>query len=163
MLFYSDLLKKVKEEKLESLKESYVFRLKITKILPHIIILLMVLVMSPFLVLIYKEEGLGPFVFLVPLLGLISIAQIVNSFKFKFEIKDGSLFYRTIEIKLDDIKTCQLKYGVLPRGKKMETFIDIVTVNKEEKIIPLHMGNKVLFVLVLKEILGNRFSVLEEK
>ena len=88
MLFYSDLLKKVKEGKLESLKESYVFRLKITKFLPHIIILLMVLVMSPFLVLIYKEEGLGPFVFLVPLLGLISIAQIVNSFKFKFEIKN---------------------------------------------------------------------------
>lgn len=163
MLFYSDLLKKVKEGKVENLKESYTFRLSITKFLPHIIILSIVFAMVPFLLLIFKEEGLGPFVFLVPILGLISIAQIVNSLKFKFEIKEGSLFYRTIEIKLEDIKTCQLKYGVLPRGKKMETFIDIVTVNKEEKIIPLHMGNKLLFVLVLKEILGNRFSILEDK
>ena len=56
-----------------------------------------------------------------------------------------------------------LKYGVLPRAKKMENFLDIITINKEEKIIPLHMGNKVLFILVLKEILGERFTIVEDK
>lgn len=163
MLFYSNLVKKVQESKIESLKEAYVFRLNIIKFLPHIIILTLVGVLIPFLYVIYKEEGLGAFIFLVPILGLISIAQIINSLKFKFEIKNGSLFYRTIEIKIDDIKTCSLKYGVLPRAKKMETFLDIITVNKEEKIIPLHMGNKILFILVLKELLGNRFTIVEDK
>ena len=45
----------------------------------------------------------------------------------------------------------------------MENFLDIITINKEEKIIPLHMGNKVLFILVLKEILGERFTIVEDK
>jgi len=163
MLFYSDLVKKLKEDKQLELKESYVFRLNVLKILPHIVILLIVLAMVPFVYMIYKEEGLGAFTFLVPILGLISLGQIVNSFKFKFEIKNGSLFYKTIEIKLQDIVSCHLKYGVLPRAKKMEVFIDIVTINKEEKIIPLHMGNKILFVRVLRELLGNRFSIVEDK
>lgn len=162
-MFYSNLVTKVKEGKINELKESYIFRLNITKILPHIIILVLVAALIPFLLIIYKQEGLSAFVILVPVLGFISVAQIINSLKFKFEIRNGSLFYRTIEIKLDEIKTCSLKYGVLPRAKKMENFLDIITVNKEEKIIPLHMGNKVLFILVLKEILGERFAIIEDK
>ena len=105
-MFYSNLVTKVKEGKIDKLKESYVFRLNMTKILPHIIILILVAILIPFLLIIYKKEGLSAFVILVPILGLISIAQIVNSLKFKFEIKNGSLFYRTIEIKLDEIKAC---------------------------------------------------------
>ena len=45
----------------------------------------------------------------------------------------------------------------------MEVFLDIITVNKEEKIIPLHMHNKKLFVMVLREILKERFLIIEYK
>lgn len=162
MLFYEDLIGKVKESKIENLKEKYIFRLGITKFLPHIIILAFVLFLVPFLYIIYKAEGLSAFILLVPTLGIISIIQIMNTLKFKFEIKNGSLFYKTIEIKLDEIKSCNLKFGFLPKGKKMLIFLDIITVNKEEKIIPLNMGNKVLFVVVIKELLGNRFEIVEE-
>jgi len=163
MLLYSNLVEKVKKGKVENLKESYLFRLNFFKFLPHIVILGVSFALMPFLYVIYKEEGLGPFVFLVPLLAIISIYQIVNRFKYKFEIKNGSLFYKTVEIKLEEVTYCALNYGVLPKGKKLEPFLDIVTINKEEKIIPLNMGNKLMFILVLKELVGNRFSIVEEK
>ena len=162
-MFYTNFIAKLKEEKLNQLEESYLFRLSYAKFMPHIIILSICLVMIPFLLIIFKKEGLNMFVGLIIVLALMSIAQIVNCFRFKFEIKNGSIFYRTFEIKLDEIKNCNLKYGVLPKAKKMEVFLDIITIKKEEKIIPLHMHNKKLFVMVLREILKERFLIIEYK
>ena len=58
-MFYTNFIAKLKEEKLNQLEESYLFRLSYAKFMPHIIILSICLVMIPFLLIIFKKEGLN--------------------------------------------------------------------------------------------------------
>ena len=44
-------------------------------------------------------------------------------------------------------------------GKKVVTVIDIITNDKKQIVIPLFMAKQIRFILLIKEILAERFSI----
>ena len=64
---------------------------------------------------------------------------------------------KNLNLNFDDVESGTLKEMKL--GKKVVTVIDIITNDKKQIIIPLFMAKQIRFILLIKEILAERFSI----
>ena len=62
-----------------------------------------------------------------------------------------------LNLKFDNIQSGTLKEMKL--GKRVVTVIDMITNDRKQIVIPLFMAKQVRFILLIKEILTERFSI----
>ncbi|MDC7956298.1 hypothetical protein PKF05_10720, partial [Fusobacterium simiae] len=67
------------------------------------------------------------------------------------------LKFRKLDLQLDNVQSGTLKEMKL--GKRVVPVIDMITNDKKQVIIPLYMAKQERFILLIKEILAERFSI----
>ena len=72
------------------------------------------------------------------------------------------LINKQFTIELDKVKLIELRKMVAPKSKKMEACLDIITHDKKQIILPLIMNNKLEFTSVIREIVADKFVIIED-
>lgn len=163
MMFYSDLVKKVKDGKFEKNKDIYIFRLNLLKILRTVIMAIPFVLIGLLEVVTIEQMGFRWQSLLSVLAVTYGIYLISTVFSFKITVKDESLILKKTVINFDEIESCTLENRVVPKGKIIEPSLRILTKNNQEIYFHLFMGKRIEFLLLIKEILGSRFKIVEEK
>ncbi len=88
--------------------------------------------------------------------------KLYLNYKITLDFDKDLLISKDIEnISLADISSCTLKEEVLGSGKKVQRILRVITINKNEIIIPLMMSNKLKFVSLLKSRLQEKFIIVK--
>ncbi len=165
MVFYEDFIKKIKENKEIKLEEKYLFGANINKLLSNFGIGIPMILLG----LYSTYEGTRNGFNLRVLIGIgilaygILVLYNILSFRFVIDTKDMKLRDKKIEIDFGNIALCELSKMAAPGGKRLEACLSFYTNDKKEIILPLNMKNKLKFVLVIKEVLKDKFEIIEEK
>lgn len=163
MVFYDDLVKKVNEGEIGELKDLYIFRLGLMKTLYIIGVSIPPLFLGLFEIMVIKEYGFRFMSIVSFFLGFLGIYFLSSLFKYKVIVKNDSLFLNKQEIKFDEMVSCKLENKLLPKGKKIEPALTIITEDNKEYTFYLHMAHKLRYLLIMKKLLGEKFSIVEEK
>ena len=65
--------------------------------------------------------------------------------------------FKNLNLNFDDVESGTLKEMKL--GKKVLPVIDMIKKDRKQVIIPLYMNKQERFILLVKEILAERFSI----
>lgn len=164
MIFYDDFVKKIKAGNIENLKDQYKFGLNLKKTLVHIGVAIPAILTGSFELYMQFAGGFNfklAIAVLAILLGLYNIKAFL-SYKMIIDANNKELFNKQLHVKFVDIDSATLSRRVTPGIKGLIETITIITKNREEIIVPLIMSNKFMFVMVLKEMIGNNFKIIEE-
>lgn len=162
MVFYSDLVKKVNEGKVKELKNEYTFRLNLKKTVFTLAVGIPTLLAGLLEIMVIVQQGFRGSSILYFFFSAVGAFFLSTIFTYKVIIKDGSLFLNKKEIKFDEMVKCSLENLMLPRGKTVEPSLRILTDKNEEFIFHLHMAHRLQYLLVMKELLGEKFEIIEE-
>lgn len=165
MVFYEDFIKKVKGKELNVEEKEYSFKANYHRILTNFFIGLPLVLLGFFEMYALSKNGFSyrqPLSLLIMFYGLYIIYNAA-SYKIVLDAKSKILKDKKININLTEVKLCELRKMVAPRGKKLEVCLAFYTEDKKEIILPLIMGRKLDFVVILKKLLGERFEIIEEK
>ena len=78
-------------------------------------------------------------------------------YRISVDTETKTLVGEKLVLDLNVVESCTLKEAKL--GKNLQVILDIITTNRRQIIIPLYMKNKERFVLVMKEILKEKFFI----
>lgn len=163
MLFYDEFIKKVSSEKI-TLKENYSFGLNFRKILVRLGTGIPITLIGGFQ--LWSATKLpNPSVLyylLSSILIIFGLITIKGIFDYKIKISGTILYNKNISIDLSSVKLVELRKMVAPKSKKLEACLDIITHDKKQIILPLLMGNKLEFTLVVKELTKDKFSIIKD-
>ncbi len=165
MVFYEDFVKKIKENKNIQLEEKYSFGANLNKLLSNIGIGIPMILLGLYSTYEGTRNGFSPRVLIgigVLAYGILVLYNIL-SFRFLIDTKELKLKDKKLEIDLGNIALCELSKMAAPGGKRLEACLSFYTNDKKEIILPLNMKNKLKFVLVIKEVLKDKFEIIEEK
>ena len=159
MLFYEDLVRKIEEEKIENIKKSEKFGLNGMKSLVGYGIAIPLILIGLFEVYSYTIYHKW-YLLLIGIIFLgIGLKQFKNVLMYSYVVDSHAktLKFGKLNLQFDNVQTGTLKEMKL--GKKVVTVIDIITNDKKQIIIPLFMAKQIRFILLIKEILAERFSI----
>ena len=159
MLFYEDLVRKIEEEKIENIEKIEKFKLNGTKSLGGFGIGIPLILIGLFEVYSYTVYHKW-YLLLIGVIFLgIGLKQFKNVLTYSYIIDSDAktLKFGKLNLQFDNVQTGTLKEMKL--GKKVVTVIDIITNDKKQIVIPLFMAKQERFVLLIKEILTERFSI----
>ena len=159
MLFYEDLVRKIEEEKIENIEKIEKFKLNGAKSLVGYGIAIPLILIGLFEIYSYTIYHKW-YLLLIGVIFLgIGLKQFKNVLTYSYVVdsKAKTLKFGKLNLQFDNVQTGTLKEMKL--GKKVVTVIDIITNDKKQIVIPLFMAKQERFVLLLKEILADRFSI----
>ena len=159
MLFYEDLVRKIEEEKIENIKKSEKFGLNGMKSLVGYGIAIPLILIGLFEVYSYTIYHKW-YLLLIGIIFLgIGLKQFKNVLMYSYVVDSHAktLKFGKLNLQFDNVQTGTLKEMKL--GKKVVTVIDIITNDKKQIVIPLFMAKQIRFILLIKEILAERFSI----
>ena len=159
MLFYEDLVRKIEEEKIENIKKIEKFGLNGIKSLVGYGIAIPLILIGLFEVYSYTIYHKW-YLLLIGIIFLgIGLKQFKNVLMYSYVVDSHAktLKFGKLNLQFDNVQTGTLKEMKL--GKKVVTVIDIITNDKKQIIIPLFMAKQIRFILLIKEILAERFSI----
>lgn len=159
MLFYEDLVRKIEEEKIENIEKIEKFKLNRTKSLVGYGIAIPLILIGLFEVYSYTIYHK----WYLLLIGVIFLGIGLKQFKtiltysYVIDTETKNLKFGKLNLKFDNIQSGILKEMKL--GKRVVTVIDMITNDRKQIVIPLFMAKQVRFILLIKEILAERFSI----
>ena len=160
MLFYEDLVRKIEEEKIENIEKIEKFKLNGTKSLVGYGIAIPLILIGLFEIYSYTIYHKW-YLLLIGVIFLgIGLKQFKNVLTYSSYIVDSdakTLKFGKLNLQFDNVQTGTLKEMKL--GKKVVTVIDIITNDKKQIVIPLFMAKQIRFILLIKEILAERFAI----
>ena len=160
MLFYEDLVRKIEEEKIENIEKIEKFKLNGTKSLVGYGIAIPLILIGLFEIYSYTIYHKW-YLLLIGVIFLgIGLKQFKNVLTYSSYIVDSdakTLKFGKLNLQFDNVQNGTLKEMKL--GKKVVTVIDIITNDKKQIVIPLFMAKQIRFILLIKEILAERFAI----
>ena len=78
-------------------------------------------------------------------------------YSYVIDTETKNLKFGKLNLQFDNIQSGTLKEMKL--GKRVVTVIDMITNDRKQIVIPLFMAKQVRFILLIKEILAERFSI----
>ena len=159
MLFYEDLVKIIEEEKIENIEKIEKFNLNGTKSLVGYGIAIPLILIGLFEVYSYTIYHKW-YLLLIGVIFLgIGLKQFKNilTYSYVIDTETKNLKFGKLNLQFDNVQTGTLKEMKL--GKRVTPVIDMITNDKKQIVIPLFMGRQERFVLLIKEILADRFSI----
>ena len=159
MLFYEDLVRKIEEEKIENIEKIEKFKLNGAKSLVGYGIAIPLILIGLFEIYSYTIYHKW-YLLLIGVIFLgIGLKQFKNVLTYSYIIDSDAktLKFGKLNLQFDNVQTATLKEMKL--GRKVVTVIDMITNDKRQIVIPLFMAKQERFVLLLKEILADRFSI----
>lgn len=164
MLFYDDFIKKLNNTNLV-LKDKYKYGLNFTKKIVWLGTGIPVTLIGGFQLWVLKNNGGNPIGYILSLLmvlfGLYNL-KMSCAYKIEIDVVNKKLINKQFTIELDKVKLIELRKMVAPKSKKMEACLDIITHDKKQIILPLIMNNKLEFTSVIREIVGDKFVIIED-
>ena len=159
MLFYEDLVKKIETGKIEDIKKIEKFGLNKAKNISGYGIAIPLILIGLFEVYSYTIYHKW-YLLLIGVIFLgIGLKQFKNVLTYSYVVDSDTktLKFGKLNLQFDNVQTGTLKEMKL--GKKVVTVIDIITNDKKQIVIPLFMAKQIRFILLIKEILAERFSI----
>ena len=159
MLFYEDLVRKIEEEKIENIKKIEKFGLNGTKSLGGYGIAIPLILIGLFEVYSYTIYHKW-YLLLIGIIFLgIGLKQLKNVLTYSYVVDSDAktLKFGKLNLQFDNVQIGTLKEMKL--GKRVTPVIDMITNDKKQIVIPLFMAKQERFVLLIKEILAERFSI----
>ena len=159
MLFYEDLVRKIEEEKIENIKKIEKFGLNGIKSLVGYGIAIPLVLIGLFEVYSYTIYHKW-YLLLIGIIFLgIGLKQLktVLTYSYVVDTEIKNLKFGKLNLQFDNVQNGTLKEMKL--GKRVVPVIDMITNDKKQIVIPLFMGKQERFVLLVKEILKDRFSI----
>ncbi|PIM89167.1 hypothetical protein CI111_08285 [Fusobacterium animalis] len=159
MLFYEDLVRKIEEKKIENIKKIEKFGLNGTKSLGGYGIGIPLILIGLFEIYSYTVYHKW-YLLLIGIIFLgIGLKQLktVLTYSYVIDTETKNLKFGKLNLQFDNVQTGTLKEMKL--GKRVTPVIDMITNDKKQIVIPLFMAKQERFVLLLKEILADRFSI----
>ena len=159
MLFYEDLVRKIEEEKIENIENIEKFKLNGAKSLVGYGIAIPLILIGLFEIYSYTVYHKW-YLLLIGIIFLgIGLKQFKNVLTYSYIIDSDAktLKFGKLNLQFDNVQTGTLKEMKL--GKKVVTVIDIITNDKKQIVIPLFMAKQIRFILLIKEILAERFAI----
>ena len=159
MLFYEDLVRKIEEEKIENIENIEIFKLNGAKSLVGYGIAIPLILIGLFEIYSYTVYHKW-YLLLIGVIFLgIGLKQFKNVLTYSYVVDSHAktLKFGKLNLQFDNVQTGTLKEMKL--GKKVVTVIDIITNDKKQIVIPLFMAKQIRFILLIKEILAERFSI----
>ena len=159
MLFYEDLVRKIEEEKIENIENIEIFKLNGAKSLVGYGIAIPLILIGLFEIYSYTVYHKW-YLLLIGIIFLgIGLKQFKNVLTYSYVVDSHAktLKFGKLNLQFDNVQTGTLKEMKL--GKKVVTVIDIITNDKKQIVIPLFMAKQIRFILLIKEILAERFSI----
>ncbi|PGH22078.1 hypothetical protein RN96_02555 [Fusobacterium polymorphum] len=159
MLFYEDLVRKIEEEKIENIEKIEKFKLNGAKSLVGYGIAIPLILIGLFEIYSYTIYHKW-YLLLIGIIFLgIGLKQFKNVLMYSYVVDSHAktLKFGKLNLQFDNVQTGTLKEMKL--GKKVVTVIDIITNDKKQIVIPLFMAKQIRFILLIKEILAERFAI----
>ena len=159
MLFYEDLVRKIEEEKIENIEKIEKFKLNGAKSLVGYGIAIPLILIGLFEIYSYTIYHKW-YLLLIGVIFLgIGLKQFKNVLTYSYIIDSDAktLKFGKLNLQFDNVQTATLKEMKL--GRKVVTVIDMITNDKRQIVIPLFMAKQIRFILLIKEILTERFSI----
>ena len=159
MLFYEDLVRKIEEEKIENIENIEKFKLNGAKSLVGYGIAIPLILIGLFEIYSYTVYHKW-YLLLIGIIFLgIGLKQFKNVLTYSYVVDSHAktLKFGKLNLQFDNVQTGTLKEMKL--GKKVVTVIDIITNDKKQIVIPLFMAKQIRFILLIKEILTERFAI----
>ena len=159
MLFYEDLVRKIEEEKIENIENIEKFKLNGAKSLVGYGIAIPLILIGLFEIYSYTVYHKW-YLLLIGVIFLgIGLKQFKNVLTYSYVVDSHAktLKFGKLNLQFDNVQTGTLKEMKL--GKKVVTVIDIITNDKKQIVIPLFMAKQIRFILLIKEILAERFAI----
>ena len=159
MLFYEDLVRKIEEEKIENIENIEKFKLNGAKSLVGYGIAIPLILIGLFEIYSYTVYHKW-YLLLIGIIFLgIGLKQFKNVLTYSYVVDSHAktLKFGKLNLQFDNVQTGTLKEMKL--GKKVVTVIDIITNDKKQIVIPLFMAKQIRFILLIKEILAERFAI----
>ena len=159
MLFYEDLVRKIEEEKIENIEKIEKFKLNGAKSLVGYGIAIPLILIDLFEIYSYTIYHKW-YLLLIGVIFLgIGLKQFKNVLTYSYIIDSDAktLKFGKLNLQFDNVQTATLKEMKL--GRKVVTVIDMITNDKRQIVIPLFMAKQIRFILLIKEILAERFAI----
>ena len=159
MLFYEDLVRKIEEEKIENIEKIEKFKLNGAKSLVGYGIAIPLILIGLFEIYSYTVYHKW-YLLLIGVIFLgIGLKQFKNVLTYSYIIDSDAktLKFGKLNLQFDNVQTATLKEMKL--GRKVVTVIDMITNDKRQIVIPLFMAKQIRFILLIKEILAERFAI----
>ena len=159
MLFYEDLVRKIEEEKIENIENIEKFKLNGAKSLVGYGIAIPLILIGLFEIYSYTIYHKW-YLLLIGVIFLgIGLKQFKNVLTYSYIIDSDAktLKFGKLNLQFDNVQTATLKEMKL--GRKVVTVIDMITNDKRQIVIPLFMAKQIRFILLIKEILAERFAI----
>ena len=159
MLFYEDLVRKIEEEKIENIEKIEKFKLNGAKSLVGYGIAIPLILIGLFEIYSYTIYHKW-YLLLIGVIFLgIGLKQLktVLTYSYVVDTEAKNLKFGKLNLEFDNVQTATLKEMKL--GKKVLPVIDMITKDRKQVIIPLYMNKQERFILLVKEILAERFSI----
>lgn len=161
MFLYENLKKKIENSKLE-LKKEYKYGLDFRRtFIWGITGGTMLILCIFFIVTEWPKNGFNFFTLVAIITGIMgfSFVMVLFNYKISLNIEKGKLVYKSTEIMFEEIETAVLRRSTLPGKTKRMIYIDIITKDRIQAIIPMIMSRKWEFGAVLKTLLNEKFSI----
>ena len=159
MLFYEDLVKKIEENKIGATQEIEKFSLGKQKILIGLGIATPLCVSGLYEAYLYTYFHK----WYLLLIGIIFLGrgarQIKNIFSYSIQINtlEKTLKFGKLDLNFSNVNSAVLKE--MKVGKNIAAVIDMITQDRKQIIVPLFMNKQERFVLLVKDILKEKFSI----
>lgn len=165
MVFYEDLVKKVRAREIEKVEGTYKFGANISKLVANLGIGVPLILLGLFELYGATVNGFGTRSIIGVLVALYGIIIVANVLKYKLEIDTvkNHLKDKKIDIDLNKVALCELSKMAAPGGKRLEACLAFYTEDKKEIILPLIMRDKLKFITVIRKVLGEKFEIVEDK
>ena len=159
MLFYEDLVRKIEEEKIENIEKIEKFKLNGTKSLVGYGIAIPLILIGLFEIYSYTIYHKWYLLLIGALFFALGLKQVktVFTYSIKVDTEAKNIKFKNLNLNFDDVESGTLKEMKL--GKKVLLVIDMITKDRKQFIIPLYMNKQERFILLVKEILAERFSI----
>ena len=160
MLFYEDFVKSINSKNNIDMKEKEKFSLEIKRLVSGMgigIPLILAGLFQGYLATVEKVRVI-PGVFAICFLFLgIKQLKTALSYKISIDTEKKILTGEKLVLPMDKIESCTLEERKM--GKSLQVILDIITIEREQIIVPLYMNNKEKFVLVMKSLLNEKFFI----
>ena len=159
MLFYEDLVKKIEENKIGATQEIEKFSLGKQKKLIGLGIATPLCVIGLYEAYLYTYFHKW-YLLLIGIIFLgIGARQIKNIFSYSIKINtlQKTLKFGKLDLNFANVNSAVLKE--MKVGKNIAAVIDMITQDTKQIIVPLFMNKQERFVLLVKDILKEKFSI----
>ena len=160
MLFYEDFVKKIDSTDKIQLKKFENFSVEVKKLVSGLGIGVPLILIGLLQAYLSKGTELRILPSILALVFIfLGLKQLKTTLFYRISIdtETKTLVGEKLVLDLTVVESCTLKEAKL--GKNLQVILDIITTNRRQIIIPLYMKNKERFVLVMKEILKEKFFI----